>query len=128
MSKSLAGATARATVEVADRIKQVQTESLAAAGAMDDIVAAIQAIHGVSAAIAAAVEQQEAATHEIARNIQRASGSSGEVSHHVKILHDIAAQTGQSSKELLVSSHIMAGLSNDLDEKVQQFSAFVQTR
>ncbi len=124
--KNLATATARATGDITAQIKSVQNESNGAAAAIEEIVATIESIHEVSAAVAIAVEQQDLATREISHNIQLAAGSSAEVSEHIVNLLDIAGRTGQSTKELVVSTHIVAGLANELDEKVKEFGSFVR--
>ena len=124
--KNLATATARATGDITAQIKAVQDGSTAAAKAIQEIVAAIDNISATATAVSAAVEQQDAATKDIARNIQMASGSTAEVLDNVGGLLDIAGRTGQSTKVLVVSAHIMAGLANELDGAVKEFGEFVR--
>src|SRR5690606_23140721 len=66
--KGLAGQTAKATEEIAAQIRAVQAVSAEAADAIRGIGDTIARINDTAAAIAAAVEQQGAATSEIARN------------------------------------------------------------
>ena len=72
--KSLANQTAKATDEIRQQIAGMQTVTNSAVGAIRNISTTISEINEVTSAIAAAVEEQGAATREIARNIQHAAG------------------------------------------------------
>ena len=81
--KSLANQTAQATDEIRSQIANMQQVTTTAVGAIRNIGLTIGEIDTVTTAIAAAVEQQGAATREIARNIQHAAGGTSEVSGHI---------------------------------------------
>src|SRR5581483_10710301 len=68
--KHLANQTAKATEEISGQIKSVQEQTTQACSAISAIASIIQEMDEASAAIAAAVEEQGAATNEITRNIQ----------------------------------------------------------
>jgi methyl-accepting chemotaxis protein len=68
--KNLANQTAKATDEIRSQIANMQVVTTSAVGAIRNIGHTIGEINEVATAIAAAVEQQGAATREIARNIQ----------------------------------------------------------
>ena len=125
--KSLATATARATGDITERVSAIQTETLSAARAIEAIVQTIHAIDEIAGAVSVAIEQQDSATRDISANVQHAATSATEVSENVTSLLSIAMRTGQSTKELVVSAHIMAGLANELDEKVKDFSSDVRS-
>src|SRR3546814_20237277 len=63
--KSLATQTAKATEEIAAQITSVRDESESAVSAIDRISGVIQQIDEITTTIAAAVEEQAAATREI---------------------------------------------------------------
>ena len=67
--KSLATQTARSTQEIARHIAQVRDATGASVAAVSRIEQTISEINAISGSIAAAVEQQGAATAEIARNV-----------------------------------------------------------
>jgi methyl-accepting chemotaxis protein len=123
--KTLANQTGRATGEISERIKRVQSETHAAVGAIEEIVQTIQSIDQISGAVAAAVEEQGAATREIASNVQSAANGTAYVSEHVTALMGMTGKTGESAKVLVVSANIMAGLANELDAKISEFGSFV---
>jgi methyl-accepting chemotaxis protein len=71
--KSLANQTAKATDEIRSQIASMQQVTASAVAAIRSISLTISEINEVTTTIAAAVEQQGAATREIARNIQHAA-------------------------------------------------------
>jgi methyl-accepting chemotaxis protein len=71
--KSLANRSARATEEIRAQIQAVQDISGSAASSISQIVGKLDAIHSAASGIAASVTQQNAATHEIAKNVTEAS-------------------------------------------------------
>jgi Enolase C-terminal domain-like len=70
--KSLANQTAKVTEEIAAQIAAIQSATGAAVGAISGIGDTIRAMNEITTMIASAVEEQGAATREIARNIQEA--------------------------------------------------------
>lgn len=121
--KSLATATARATEDISARINAIQSESQSTAETIADIVGIILSLDEMTGAVAAAVEEQNAATAEIAQNVNGAARSTADVCQNVATMMNIAHETKQSTKELVVSAHIMAGLSTEMDQKISDFSA-----
>ena len=77
--KTLATQTAKATDQISAQIAAMQTATQGAVTAIGDITTTITEINGISAAIAASVEEQDAATREIVRSIQHAATSTQEV-------------------------------------------------
>ena len=69
--KSLASQTARATEDIRGQVAQIQAATREAVEAIQTITATIQNVSSIATAIAAAVEEQSAATGEIARNAQQ---------------------------------------------------------
>ena len=71
--KSLAVQTAKATEEIAGQILAVQQSTGGAVEAIRRIAERMQEINGYTTAVAAAVEQQSAATGEISHNVASAA-------------------------------------------------------
>ena len=71
--KSLATQTSKATEEIGGQIAAVQSATDEAVGAIGDISTTINTINEISETIAAAVEEQNAVTKEIASNMQTAA-------------------------------------------------------
>jgi methyl-accepting chemotaxis protein len=74
--KSLAAQTAKATGEISSQIEHVQGCAGTAVEAIRAISSRIDEINGLTGGIAAAVEEQEAATREIAQNVTTAADRS----------------------------------------------------
>jgi len=98
--KSLATQTARATTEITAQIAEIQASTGEAVHSVEKINRSILEVQGVSAAVAAAIEQQGAATHEIARTISETSGAAHEVAERIARVSDEAQSTGESAGEV----------------------------
>ena len=99
--KTLASQTAKATEEITGQVQAVQHATQEAVQAIAGIGETIGRIHEISAAIAAAVEQQGAATNEIARNVAQASAGTSEVTSNIAAVNEVARETGESANHVL---------------------------
>ena len=75
----------------------------------------------IAATIAAAVEEQGAATQEIARNVQQAAKGTAEVATNITDVNRGAAETGSASTQVLVSAQSLAQESGTLKLEVAKF-------
>jgi methyl-accepting chemotaxis protein len=98
--KSLANRSARATEEIRAQIQAVQDISGSAASSISVIVGKLDAIHSAASGIAASVTQQNAATHEIARNVTEASKRQQEMAGLVGDVKSAAETTGTESSQV----------------------------
>src|SRR5690606_18068896 len=71
--KNLANQTGKATEEVSGQIEVMQSTTEEAVDAISEIARVIGEINEIATVIASAVEEQNAATQEIARNVQQAA-------------------------------------------------------
>src|SRR5439155_11456173 len=76
--KSLATQTAKATEEIGSQIASIRAATGGAVQAIGGIAETIRRMNEIAGAVAVAVEQQTAATSEIARDIQRAASGTHE--------------------------------------------------
>jgi methyl-accepting chemotaxis protein len=102
--KSLASPTAKATEEIRSQIASMQEITTSAVGAIQGIGRIIGEIDNVTTTIAAAVEEQGAATREIARNIQHAAGGTSEVSSNIVGVSTASAEAGAAANQVLGAS------------------------
>ena len=119
--KNLATQTAKATEEITGQVAAIQGATRSSVTAIQSIGATIQRVNEIAAAIAAAVEEQGAATREIARKVQQASQGTTEVSRHISGVSQVACQTGAAAGEVLDSAKMLARLSDDLRRDVDRF-------
>jgi methyl-accepting chemotaxis protein len=119
--KSLANQTAKATEDIRGKIAEMQTASAHSVGAVGEIGETIRKINEIATAIAAAVEQQGAATQEIARNVQQASAGTSEVSMHIVGVSKAANDTGTASTQVFGTAEELAQQSDALRHEVENF-------
>jgi methyl-accepting chemotaxis protein len=123
--KTLASQTAKATDEIAAAISDVQQITEQSVQAVEAISRRISEISDVSNTIAAAMEQQGAATREIARNVQQASSGTSEVSSNISGISQAADDTGRIASRVNDASGKIAHEVETLRSEVRQFIAKV---
>lgn len=119
--KKLATETSKKTEEIESRIGEIQTATEASVRAMSVIINNISDIDGLSAAAAGAVEEQNATTLEITRNISEVSSAARDVANVIGGVQKGAADTGQSAEMLNQSANTIADLSDSLERAVSAF-------
>ncbi len=119
--KNLANQTARATAEITAQIGAVQSSAREAADAIAAIAGIIGDISRTSAEVAAAVEEQTAATHEIARNVEQAANGTQEVSHNIVEVSLAAHTAGSTATEVLQAAGELSGQATELRRYVERF-------
>jgi methyl-accepting chemotaxis protein len=98
--KTLASQTAKATEEIARQVAAIQSATRDAVSGIGRIVATINTISDITTAIAAAVEQQSAATSEVAVNISGVTEASGRTRHDADDVLKAAESLGRESERL----------------------------
>ncbi len=98
--KELARQTARATEEIERKIAGVQKDADHAVRVITDISGVISKINEISGTIAAAVEQQNAATGEISRNVTQAARGTADVTMNIAGVTVAASESGQTAETL----------------------------
>ncbi|PGH55123.1 chemotaxis protein [Azospirillum palustre] len=99
--KTLANQTAKATEEIARHISDVQEATRAAVTAIREIGSIVARSDEIGTSIAAAVQQQGAATGEIARSAGEAAEGTRQVSTSIDAVSDAARETERSADALL---------------------------
>ncbi|CAA7619226.1 hypothetical protein MTBLM5_30074 [Magnetospirillum sp. LM-5] len=85
------------------------------------VVEIIRSLDEVSAAIAGAVQQQEAATHDIADNIDEVAHQADTVSKNVSDLSKSSAQTCAGTVRVIWSASSLADLVDGLTGETDRF-------
>jgi methyl-accepting chemotaxis protein len=119
--KNLANQTAKATDEIAQQIGSIQSETHNTVDAIEKVTRTISGINEITAAIAAAVEQQGAATAEISGNVQQAAAGTNEVSSSIGIVRNTAQQTGEAASNVQSDATELAVQARKLDTEVKNF-------
>jgi methyl-accepting chemotaxis protein len=124
--KSLANQTAKATEDIGRQISEIQSMTGEAVAAIRSITRVIGGIDESSAAIAAAVEQQGAATREISHNVQQAAQGTQMVTQTIGTVAEASRKTGESADQAFRSVETMAGNADRLRTDVERFLADVR--
>ena len=124
--KSLASQTAKATDEISAQVGAMQGATAEAVRAIESIGHTIGAINEMTSAISISVEQQGAATQEIARNVQEAALGTGQVSSNIAAVNDAAAKTGTASSQVLASAEQLSDQAANLRADVDRFLANIR--
>ncbi|PSO16291.1 methyl-accepting chemotaxis protein [Bradyrhizobium sp. MOS003] len=119
--KALAEQTAKATGEIGQHIGAIQTATEESVGAIREIGETIARMSEISSTIAAAVEEQGAATQEISRNIQHAAQGTSDVSANIGDVQRGAGETGAASAQVHSAAQSLSQESNRLKSEVTRF-------
>ena len=124
--KGLANQTAKATEEISAKIAEMQAATSTSVQAVQTIGQTIGRINEIATTIASAVEEQGAATKEIARNVQQASAGTNEVSSNISGVTKAAADTGAAASQVLGASGELSKQSETLRSQVDGFLAKIR--
>ena len=124
--KALAEQTAKATGEISQQISGIQAATQESVGAIKEIGDTIGRMSEIAATIAAAVEEQGAATQEISRNVQQAANGTQQVSSNIADVQRGASETGAASAQVLTAAKSLSGESDRLKREVGKFLSSVR--
>ncbi len=133
--KELAGQTSEASMDIKEKIDNIQDSSNATLTGINEISTVIKDVDQIIATIATAVDEQSSATREIAENISQASAGVEEVNQNIsqssvvveEITRDItdvnqsATEMADQSSLVNQSSEDLTGLAHRLGEMVGRF-------
>ena len=124
--KTLAAQTARATSEIGEQIDGVRKVSDEAADSVRGIGAVIAKLDSIAAMIVAAVEEQDAATREIAANVQSAAAGTEQLKQSTAVVGSLAERTGVASKGVSQAAEELSRQAATLSSMVDGFLASVR--
>ena len=124
--KALAEQTAKATGEIGQQITGIQAATQDSVGAIKEISGTIERLSEISSTIAAAVEEQGAATQEISRNVQQAAQGTQHVSANITDVQRGTTETGSASSQVLAAAQSLSTDSNRLKLEVGKFLTSVR--
>jgi methyl-accepting chemotaxis protein len=119
--KSLANQTARATEDIGNQIGSIQSATEEAVRAIQSITETISNIRQIGTAISSAVEEQNAATADISRNIQEAAGGAEQVNKNISGVNKAASDTGEEAAQVLRAADQMSQQADQLKQHVESY-------
>lgn len=119
--KSLANQTARATEDIAVQVSSIQNSTQSTAESIRAVGDQIRQMKDISGGVASAVEEQNAATKEISRNIQEASAGNQEVSEKVVFVAQAAGQTQNATATVLTAARHLGQNTASIRTTIERF-------
>lgn len=124
--KSLANQTARATEDIAVQVSSIQNSTQSTADSIRTVGDQIRQMTEISSGVAAAVEEQNAATKEISRNIQEASIGNQEVSEKIEFVAQAAGQTQNATATVLDAARLLGQNTATIRQTIERFISDVR--
>lgn len=125
--KNLANQTAKATEEISNQVAEMQNSAEGALGVTKSVADIIGRVDSVVSSIAAAAEQQNAATHEIARNVHQASQGTREVTENIADVSQASVATGKLAEDMTGVAQELQNEAVSLRSRVEQFLSDVRS-
>jgi methyl-accepting chemotaxis protein len=124
--KALAAQTAKATEDIGVQVAEMQGATEATVETNKTISQTINLIAEISTAIAAAVEEQGAATKEISRNVSSVANLSSNVASSMEDISHKASEMETAANEVMTSAQTVSQVNTRLKSEVDRFLAAVQ--
>lgn len=119
--KELAKETAKATEDISRKIETIQTDTKEAVEAIGSISAIINQVNNISSTIASAVEEQNATTNEMSRNVTDAARGSGEISKNIAGVAEAAQSATHGASDSQKAAQQLSKMANELKELTAKF-------
>ena len=119
--KALSAQTAKATEEITSQIAAIRDATGSAVVAIREIGTTIGHMNEITSSIAAAVEEQGAATQEIARSVQQAAQGTQGVTQNIVGVREASAQVGAASTLVLNAAGQLSTQSEQLKSETEKF-------
>jgi len=124
--KGLATQAAKATDEIKTQISSIQTTTGQAVAAIRSISGTISGMHDIAVEITASVEQQGAATQDIASNVSQAARGTTEVSRNIVGITDASRTVGSAASQVFEAAERLTRQSELLRDELRNFTATVR--
>ncbi len=121
--KELVKETAKATEDISRKIESTQTDTKESVEASGTISGVINQISDISTAIASAVEEQNATTNEMTRNVSEVARGSSEITKNIAGVAEAAQSTSHGASDSQKAAHELAKMSKELRELTQNSSS-----
>lgn len=125
--KELARRTSEATGEVASHIAGIQQTTRASVAALRKIEQQIRQVESNASSIAQAVDEQNVASQELARNLDRAADGTASIRTSVGQVRAMALTTGSAATQVLAAAGGLQDQATALRFQVEDFLGYVRT-
>ena len=125
--KALARQTASATASIALQVADMQRVAQQSVRAIHDVSGFVQEVNTMATEIAAAIDQQDAATREIAASTAHAAGAGEAITGTVTAIRMQADRTGEASETAVCSTATVIQRTTELRTRMGEFLAMVRS-
>ena len=119
--KELAKETAKATGEIAKKIETIQSDTLVAVNATNEVSRVISQVNDISMTIAAAIEEQTATTNEIVRNVVEAAKGTVDITRSIGGVAETARATAAGAGQTQTAASSLTMMASELEMVVSRF-------
>jgi methyl-accepting chemotaxis protein len=119
--KALASQTTKATEEIAGQIRAIHDETDQTVVSIGTVTQTIIKLNEVVSSIAVAVEQQGAATREIAGSTSHAARDTAEVSSNIRGVREASERAGEAARQVLVVADALGRNGETLKAQIEEF-------
>ncbi|GAT71307.1 methyl-accepting chemotaxis protein [Planomonospora sphaerica] len=120
--KDLAQETARATEDIAARVKAIQSDSDGAVEIISGFQDVIGKINTYVTAIAGAVEEQSATTAGMSNSVSDAASGSTRIADHISAVAETVSQAHHAVKESMATIDELAVMAEQMNEQAKAFN------
>ncbi|MFP4312522.1 MAG: cache domain-containing protein [Nitriliruptoraceae bacterium] len=117
--KDLATETGQATARIAERVEAIRSGTTEVVTTMQQVGAVIERIGDLQRAIAAAVEEQQVTTAEVARSVGEVATGSEEISSSIHTVADAAVESSEHANDLVGAAAALRTVSDRLHAIVE---------
>jgi methyl-accepting chemotaxis protein len=121
--KELASGTARATEQIALRVKEIQDDSRQAIDSASQIANVVMSVNGFQGAIAGAVEEQTSTTAEMAQYTGQTAKSVQQIAENITAVSAAAHETTSCVSDAMRATDELTEVSQQLHDVVNRFIA-----
>jgi len=119
--KQLANRSARATDEIEEHIREIQSAADQAVNSMGIVGEVIQSVDQTASAISDAMGQQREATREIAEHVQEAASGTHSVSSSISEVSQGSTEASNASQDLTTAAENLSTQAAQLTDEVARF-------
>lgn len=119
--KELSLQTTTAAEEIRETLAKIQGDIGDASSVVHKLHEIIARLDSFQSSVAAAVEQQAAATAEIARTLDVAASTSAQIGEHIEDVAQSSARAREASEHSKTAAHGLIGMAQEVDEVVAEF-------
>jgi methyl-accepting chemotaxis protein len=120
--KDLAQESGAAAADIARKVKTIQADTAEAVAAIAEIGAVIQRVNDIQGTIAAAVEEQDAATGELGRGATSVAGAAEQINASMGAVESTARSSEEQAQEARSVAQRLEESAQSLRTAVQRFS------